>query len=162
MNHERLKCLLRYEPETGFFYWRAGRGKVKAGDKAGAVKASGYVEVSIDYKSFLAHRLAWLYVHGALPPGEIDHVNRNRSDNRIENLRCVTASENQQNKGLQRNNSSGLKGVSWYARGECWQAFIAVDGRNKRLGSFPTKEEAFEAYCAAASRVHRINPAGSL
>jgi hypothetical protein len=84
---ERLRKRLRYDAETGLFTRRVGSGHAHAGDMAGSVHSTGYVRICIDGGRYTAHRLAWLYVHGVWPSGQIDHINRNRSDNRIANLR---------------------------------------------------------------------------
>ena len=84
---ERLRQLLDYSPETGLFYWRVKRGSVAAGTEAGTWHGNGYRKIHIDGVPHLAHRLAWLYVHGEHPTGEIDHRNGNPADNRISKLR---------------------------------------------------------------------------
>jgi hypothetical protein len=84
---ERLRERLRYDGGTGVFTRRVGSGHARAGEIAGSVHSTGYVRIGIDGGKYTAHRLAWLYVHGVWPSDQIDHINRNRSDNRIANLR---------------------------------------------------------------------------
>jgi hypothetical protein len=128
---ERLRQLLRYSPETGRFYWRVSRGGVAAGTEAGSrSQTHGYRVIGIDGAFHLAHRLAWLYVHGR-HPGEIDHINRNPTDNRIANLREISRRENSWNRAAR--GRSGIKGVR--ARGRNWLARITGNGKEIHLGS---------------------------
>jgi hypothetical protein len=94
VSHELVCSLLAYDPETGIFSRRNGRG---AASQVGYLMPKGYRIIRVNYHKFLAHRLAWFYVHGEWPPHEIDHVNRRRDDNRIANLRPATRLENAQN-----------------------------------------------------------------
>lgn len=92
---EAIRALLRYEPETGHFYWLLNRGsKIKAGQRAGAVSSEGYCQISIYDRLYRAHRLVWLYVHGEWPSQTIDHIDGNRLNNRLDNLRDVSLKEN--------------------------------------------------------------------
>ena len=138
-----LKNLLRYDPETGAFYYLTDRKQAKAGGMAGVRHSQGYTQIRIGLgKAFLAHRLAWLYVYGHMP-AEIDHINRDKTDNRIVNLRSVTRSENLRNTKVRIDNASGVKGV-YYGRAS-WYAQLNVGGKIKHLGSFASKEEASAA-----------------
>lgn len=115
-----LKELLRYEYETGLFYWiKSGKGR-KFGQPAGCVdNVVGYVRIGINGHLYLAHRLAWLYVYGDYPNEEqpyIDHIDGNPSDNRIENLKVSSLAENQKNRQMQSNNTSGVTGVRRYEK----------------------------------------------
>ena len=122
MKSERLKELLEYDPETGVFIWKTRRGGLKAGSVAGTKHANGYVRIKCDGKSYMAHRLAWLYVHGQFPEKQIDHINGLREDNRLSNLRCVSRSENQRNRRLCKRSTSGIIGVRWHKQAGKWQA----------------------------------------
>ena len=117
----------------------------------------GYVLNFINGKLYREHRLIWLFVYGEMPNGILDHINRIKSDNRIENLRIVTHSENRQNIDKQSNNKSGLKGVWLHKNTNKWCSSIQVNKKNHHLGSFLTKEEAYEAYKNAAKTLHKIN-----
>jgi len=97
LTRERLMELVSYDPSTGLFTSKVSRPPCKIGKVLGSKQAAGYVEFRLDYKSYLAHRLAWFYIHGDWPVGEIDHINQDRTDNRISNLRDVTRSENNRN-----------------------------------------------------------------
>ena len=107
-----------------------------------------------DGKLYLAHRLAWLYVHGSFPEHHIDHINRDRADNRISNIREATPAENRQNASLQRNSTSGFSGVSWTKRERRWRARIVVNSREIGLGYFVDKQSAADAYAEAKKQFH--------
>jgi hypothetical protein len=102
----------------------------------------------------MAHRLAWLWVHGRWPGCEIDHINSDGLDNRIQNLREATHAQNQRNQSKRSDNTSGLKGVSWHKRGKKWKAQICHMGKWHALGLYDCSEEAHKAYVAAAHRFH--------
>lgn len=138
ITQSRLKKLLAYDENTGEFRWRISRGPKRAGARAGSIAAHGYVIIGIDQKLHYAHRLAWLYVHGVLPK-ELDHINRNRSDNKFRNLREVTRSENNKNQCL-RGCKSGVSGV--WPNGRKWVAVVGAGKNRKSLGQFDTVSDA--------------------
>jgi hypothetical protein len=147
---ERLREVLHYDPDTGKFTWRVSRRCVRAGDEAGGLnKHLGYRYIGVDGRRIPSHRLAWLYMTGDWPDGEIDHINRDRADNRWSNLRAASATENRANSKLRADNSSGLRGVVWDFQRRLWMARI----KNSHIGRFATKEEAARAYDAAAIRL---------
>lgn len=161
---EKLRSILSYSPETGEFRWinRASR-RVLAGDVAGKLDRAGYRKIGIEKKHYRAHRLAWLYVHGEWPPAEIDHVNGNRDDNRIENLREATRSQNLQNQRRARSNSStGLLGVCFDPIRGNWRAVIGIGGRQVSLGRHESAELAHAAYVAAKERLHPFFSVGAI
>lgn len=147
ITQSRLQELLTYDPVTGLFYWKRAHAAVKVGDRAGCVNVRGYVMIQIGGRYYRGHRLAWLYVKGVWPP-KLDHRDLNKSNNAWDNLRLASDSENQANRGRQRNNTSGCKGVSKH-EGR-WRADIHPRGGHKFLGCFDTLEEASAAYEAAA------------
>ena len=151
---ERLKQLLSYDPVTGNFTWRIAHGRAKVGVIAGSHHSNGYVVISIDSKLYRAHRLVWLYMYGAMPVKEIDHINRVKHDNRLSNLRDADRFINTQNTGLQRNNVSGTRGVGWNTAQQKWRARISIAGKTKLLGRFDTFSEACSAYSDAAKTYH--------
>jgi hypothetical protein len=155
----RLRELVSYDPTTGEFVrlkntYRHPQliGKVINPVAAG----NGYVYISVDGKPYLAHRLAWLYVYGEWPERDTDHINCDRTDNRIENLRDVERHVNNQNRSGTRadNKSSGLTGVTWHNHSRKWRARIWLHGKEHRLGLFDTTEEAYDAYVAAKRKLH--------
>lgn len=139
LTQQRLKELVTYNPQTGLFI-RNKNGKV-----IGNVHHTGYIRFMLDKKEYLAHRLAWLYMYGVIPKNQIDHKNNDRSDNRIDNLREVTHSENQQNRLINENNTSGVTGVYFSKRSNRWYAQISIDGKNIHLGQFGEYYEAVNA-----------------
>lgn len=148
LSQPRLQELLCYDEHSGLFTWRIHAGNRMANTAAGSVCKKGYVDISVDGKSYRAHRLAWLYVHGHFPIGVIDHINGNKSDNRITNLRDVTNARNLLSyRKTNQNNSSGFIGVHKNHNG--WRAEITVHSQNINLGTYPTKEDASIAYVAA-------------
>ena len=150
---ERLRGLLNYAPETGVFTWIVHASQMHIGDIAGSVNGSGYLQIDIDGQKYKAHRLAWLYATGAWPTAQIDHVNGQRDDNRISNLRDVSRSVNIQNlRKARSDNKSGLLGVS--ANGNRWQAQINVGGKKRQIGTFATPELAHAAYLDAKRELH--------
>lgn len=139
----RLQQLLDYNPETGVFTWRLDRGgKARKGTPAGSLQSSGYVRITIDDKPYPAHRLAWLYMTGDLPPALIDHKNRLKADNRWVNLRAATKAQNALNAKTRRDNQTGCKHVT--RNKKKWEVRMQVDGQLKYLGSFKTLESASE------------------
>ena len=161
---DQLRAILDYDPETGEFRWRETAHKSKmwntkyAGEIAGGKATSGrnttYLAIGIEGRRYYAHRLAWLYIHGEWPPAVIDHVDGDGSNNAIANLRLATNRENQANRGRQRNNATGYKGVHFETWTGKYKAKIQHSGKTYNLGRFETPEEAHEAYEAAASRLH--------
>ena len=159
MTHDQLTSLLSYDPATGKFRWKSARQRICVGELAGYIKKpKGYVYIQVCGKTYAAHRLAWFYMTGTMPTHCIDHINRDTSDNRIQNLREATHGQNRANS--QNNNQHGLKGVRrlpWMKDTDrCWQAQITHEKKVIYLGCFYTKEEAHSAYCDAAKRLHGL------
>jgi HNH endonuclease/AP2 domain len=152
---ERLRELLHYEPDTGVFTRRvrtANRVRV-GGDVAGSVNSSdGYRYICIDYRLYPDHRLAWLYITGSWPKSQIDHINGDKTDNRLANLREATQSQNQANTSMRADNISGFKGVSWSKGRRKWLAHIKKRSKCKHLGFFDTSGSAALAYTIAAEK----------
>jgi hypothetical protein len=151
---ERLKQALHYEPDTGNFYWTDNHPRIRwRGKKSGTPHHNGYIKISLDGQFYAAHRLAWLYVTGAWPKVYLDHINRDRADNRIANLRECDSQLNWFNSRAR--SASGLKGVyRRTANPNRWYAEIRVGGKLKTLGTFGSRDEAAAVY-AAAARLHR-------
>jgi hypothetical protein len=157
LTHERLVEVLHYDRHTGSFTWsQDGRGRFKrAGAAAGRINPTwGRRCIGIDGREYLAARLAWLYVHGRWPEHEIDHINGDRLDDRIENLRDVTRTVNQQNiRRARAGTRSGVLGVFQNTSGIISSA-VQVAGRSHYLGSFETAEQAHAAYVSAKRELH--------
>lgn len=150
MTQDELKARLHYDPETGVFTWkenpqrRAQWNATFAGKPAGSVIDTGYVRIRIDDKGHRAHRLAWLYVHGYLPE-EIDHIDGDKTNNAIANLRSVTHSENLRNTRKNTRNTTGIVGVTYRPSRNQWLAYITINRKRIHGGIFGTKEEAVKA-----------------
>ena len=140
---ERAREILEYNPATGQLCWRNSRSTVRAGAVAGTIDKDGYVCIRADGKTYKAHRLVWLIIHGVWPAGQIDHINRVKSDNRIENLRDATQELNQRNRDLRKDNISGVTGVYLHKQSGRWAASINnLEGRQVFLGLRDTMGEA--------------------
>jgi hypothetical protein len=145
---ERLRALLDYDAETGTFTWRDGRWFGLAGKVAGVKTVAGYIKVGVDGRVYSAHRLAWLHVTGAWPAHQLDHIDGERGNNRLANLREATRTQNSWNKKRAKHSTTGFKGV--WRSGAKWAATIRKNGRPVYLGTFETAEEAHAAYVTAA------------
>lgn len=143
---------LSYDSETGIFRWKITSGKGVIGCVAGTPTAKGYIEISVKGKRYLAHRLAWLLSKGKWPSAQIDHIDGDKKNNRLSNLRLATNSQNHANRGAQKNSTSGIKGVYFWKTRGVWKSQIVVNGRNIFLGYHQTKEAAAAAYAAAAAK----------
>lgn len=155
---EKVREMLAYDPGTGRFTWRISISRNKAGDKAGVFDEK-YVRVGIGGKLFQAHRLAWFYTFGVWPADKLDHENRIKTDNRIQNLREIDSFGNCQNVAAGARNTSGYKGVHPY-HGK-WRASIYHRGKTKYLGVFDDVREAANAYAKGAAEYHTHNPAAT-
>ena len=147
LTQSRLKELLAYYPRTGVFRWTDLPRNQKKGLVAGSVNSEGYRTIRINCKRYRASRLAYLYVTGDWPLGEIDHINHVRDDNRYSNLRDVSPQENKKNKSMQVNNSYGISGV-YVIRPDKWVAQLNV---NRRRNHLYYGDDFFEACCARKS-----------
>jgi hypothetical protein len=142
-----LNSVLRYEKETGFVYWRKNNKIVKG--CINKVKQK-YKRIMINKEHYLLHRIIYQMHYGDLTVNDpIDHIDRNRFNNRIENLRKANVFLNNQNQGERKNNTSGYKGVSWSKQRQKWRATITVKCKHKTLGFFESKEKAYECYLEA-------------
>jgi hypothetical protein len=157
-NAERLREILDFNASTGEFIWRHRPASDFVDDRAfriwntryegsvaGCIKSDGYRRIRIDSIAYMAHRLAWLYVHGEEPSEEIDHINGQRSDNRFANLRAASRLENSKNTSICSHNTSGTMGVSYRAVHDRWRAYVKVNGKQIDLGEFKFKADAIAA-----------------
>lgn len=153
MTQNLLKEALVYDPDTGHFTYNRGK---KKGQRAGCTKQL-YVRIRIEGRYYFAHRLAWLYTHGTMPNLDIDHINQDKHDNRLANLRLATRSENRQNVKY---NPRKCKGVTRYqkVKGCMWVAAITVNKKYHYLGAFDSLFEAAAARRSAECRLHTHAP----
>lgn len=142
ITQERLKQLVTYNPDSGIFYRKTTFGKSIAGNETGTKSMYGYLLITIDRKSYRAHRLAWLYMYGCIPNGHIDHINGIRTDNRIKNLREADYFKNAWNSKVQKNNTTGVKGVSFNKKSRLYDASVCKNNKRYYVGGFKTLDEA--------------------
>ena len=155
ITQKELTEFMRYDYETTRFYWLVRKSKkTRIGDIAGYLKKDGYRSIRIDQVQYQEHLLVWLYHYGKFPDNLIDHIDRNPSNNSIDNLRECLPSENLRNVGILKRNSSGYKGVYWDKSRGLWLAQISVDNKRKTLGRYTTAKEASDAYEAYAKLHH--------
>jgi hypothetical protein len=152
LTFENLARVVSYDAKTGAFT------RNKNGQKIGKINKDGYVEISVYSKRYLVHRLAWFYVYGVWPEGSLDHVDRDKTNNAIDNLRKLTPSQQAQNTNLHPLNTSGYRGVFLDKQTNRWRARIRVNNVKHSLGAFDTAEEAYAAYLLAAKKYHTHNP----
>ena len=147
ITQQYLKEVLEYDKDTGKFTWRAvvTPGSQIIGEEAGIIMNTGYVLITFGAKSYLAHRLAVLYMEGYLPLEDVDHDNRKRSDNAWDNLKVCSRSVNLRNAAMKSNNTSGITGVHWSKAADKWVASIYTDGSTKFLGLYEHKLDAANA-----------------
>lgn len=152
LTQSRLKEVLSYDKITGEFHWKLARGCRAAGSRAGFDTGRGYLKARVDETEYYLHRLAWLYAHGQFPPKDIDHINGDRTDNRMCNLRAVSRQENHKNRGVVKANKSGRIGVFWNTQRKKWTARIKVWGVSHNLGDFDDVESASRARTEAEQK----------
>ena len=148
IDQKRLKELVEYNPITGEFT-RKSNGMI-----AGYPQNQGYLRFRLDGRTYLSHRLAWLFEYGRWPDFNIDHINGVVIDNRIVNLREATHSQNAQNEHAGRKNKTGFRGVQWSKHAKKWLAKIIIDGKCLHIGYFKTAEEAGNAYLSKKKDIH--------
>ena len=146
LTQEKLKELLHYDPNTGIFTWKIYRSSnAKKGEVAGSAHCCGYIQMSIDKKKYLAHRLVFLYMEGYFPENEVDHINRVRNDNRWCNLREISHICNLRNSSVQQNNTSNVTGINFHKHANKWRCEIGVKGKSIYLGIYSDFKDAVKA-----------------
>lgn len=150
ITQDRLKELVHYNQLTGEFKWIV-KGRLP---KIGYKNSKGYIQIRLDDVLYMAHRLAWLYVHGEFPTNQIDHINRIKDDNRIANLRIVTNAENHQNMPVRKDSKTGFEGVSFSSREKRWRAYITANKKRYELGLFKDINDAIRVRGEAKLRLH--------
>ena len=136
LTQEKLKEHLHYCPDSGVFTWVKARGTAENNKRAGCTMTTGYRGIRLFKMLHYEHRLAWLYMHGEWPKEQIDHINRIKNDNRIENLRCASNQENRRNQGLSKKNTHGVLGVYKHKKSGKWRATIHIDRKPVHLGYY--------------------------
>lgn len=155
ITQEYLKSILDYDLETGIFRWKvSNNNRIKIGSIAGTVNDLGYLKIGIDKKPYKLHRLAWLYVYGCSANGDVDHINLNKLDNRISNLRIATRSQNLANTSSKKKYGIRLKGVRYRDPNKKYLAEITYDGKTRYLGYYDCPAAASFAYQIAADKHH--------
>ncbi len=152
-----VRQLIDYTAQTGEIMWKARDASLFPDERAAkvwntryagkpcGVKSNGYLLISVFKKRIMAHRLVWLLAYGEWPSHDVDHINGNRDDNRLENLRAVTRAENLKNRAVGCRNKSGTMGVDWFSPAKLWRARVYENGKEVSLGYFQTKELAVQA-----------------
>lgn len=154
LDADKLKEKLHYNPDTGIFTWIVSTKGHAKGITAGS-QCSKYISIVINGKHYLAHRLAWLYMTGSFPKKYIDHINGNHIDNRFCNLREATHGENIQNSPIRKNNTSGIKGISWHKSKKRWEARICANNKFIHLGYFKILDDAKLVIDDARKKYHQ-------
>jgi hypothetical protein len=157
---DRLREVLDYEHETGLLRWKVRlSSRAGVGDEAGTIGTSGYLAIGIDGKIYRAHRLAWFHFYGRWPEKTIDHIDANRTNNKISNLRDASCAENRQNQHKANiDSATGVKGVFLRKDTGMYEAKIGAFGKVRYLGSFRNIRDASDAYVSAAAVMHTHNP----
>jgi len=154
---DRLNSILACDPMLGVFYWKVPAKRRKIDDVAGTLRKDGYIQIQIDYELHLVHRLMIFVQCGEYPEHEVDHINRNRSDNRLVNLRCADRKQNSENKSMLSNNTSGYRGVCWDPVREKWKVQIKHNKVNKFVGRYDSIEDANVAAINARNLIFTHN-----
>ena len=147
---------LDFSQSDGQIRWlkRPPRSKVVIGSIAGSIDKDGYRRICLKGRQYVASRISWLVNNGKFPKNQIDHINNDVSDNRVENLRDATSKQNSYNRRKPLSNTSGYKGVTFHKRDKRWQACVEVDGKTNFLGYFSSAESAHKSYCSAIDKLH--------
>lgn len=153
LTQDQIKSIMNYDPNTGLLTWISTPRRDLIGKTVGAKMGDGYLSTRVRGKSYLLHRLIWLYTYGYFPKS-IDHKNGIKTDNRIDNLRLADNDENVMNQPLKSNNTSGFKGVSWHKIMGKWLAYITHKGIRIRLGYFSDINQAAKTVAEARDRLH--------
>ena len=154
-SQERLRERFEYDSEQGLLVSIHSNHNQRRRRRTGVTSPKDYRRTHLEGRYYCHHRLVWIWHHGAIDPEIlVDHINRDRHDDRIENLRLATASQNNAHSAMSRSNTSGYKGVTFGKKEGKWKAQIRVNYKKKHLGHFPTKEEAAAAYQKAAAEMH--------
>ena len=155
ITHRELTERLSYDPESGLFRFKTHRCAHLVGEVAGSVMCTGYIEIQLNKRKFLAHRLAWFYVNKRWPKNNIDHADGSRDNNAFCNLRQATQAQNTLNRAIQKNNKVGAQGVVWDSARGLYRAYANLNGVHYHLGRHATLAEAIEARRLGSLRLHK-------
>ena len=152
---QELKEIVHYDPETGIMKWaKLLNARAPIGKECGRTMTRGYRAFIVRRKTIYTHRAAWAYVNGSWPKNTIDHINGNKSDNRISNLREATSGENNRNSKTPKSNTSGVKGVSWNSKHQRWRARVGINKKDIHVGEFLTIQQAENAIIEMRKTLH--------
>lgn len=155
ITQSELKELLDYNKDTGIFTWKKRTSnRIKVGSIAGNLHNKGYIELKVNGIRFLCHRLAWFYEYDELPT-LIDHINGDKADNRLTNLRKATQQSNAYNSKLRSNNKSGVRCVSWDKVRNNWAVRVTVDNQLKYFGNYNDLETAKKVADGVRKLIHK-------
>lgn len=153
INQKEVEKILSYDPKTGFLFWQINsKSGVRVGDVAGSPDNNGYNIIRIGKKNYKAHRLAFLLMEGYMPENDIDHKDRDPSNNKWNNLREASKQCNARNRKVRTGSVSGITGVTWYKRYKKWRSVIMINGKNIYLGQFNKKHDAAKARWGAEKK----------
>ena len=152
LQKEDILDIFNYNINTGIFTWKKSRRGVAKGVVAGTLRQDGYVHLCIGEERHFAHRVVYLLMEGYMPE-QVDHINGNRSDNRWENLRACTPSENSQNRRIT-NSKSGFKNVNWHEQTKKWRVQVMIDGKSRSFGLYSNIEDAKRVAIIARKEIH--------
>lgn len=146
-----------FDYKDGHLFWKIPRQKIRVGQQAGKKNHNGYIHIGFKIngiaKTFQEHRLIWMWHHG-FPPPYLDHIDGDPGNNKIENLRVATLTQNQQNRKLNENNTSGIKGVTFHKASKKWMAHITINKKPCYLGIFANKDDAAKVVNRARLEFH--------
>lgn len=157
ISYDELHRILDYDRESGIFIWKISHANIKIGSEAGVIDSHGYRVIRINGKLYKAHRLAWLYIYGYFPENDIDHRDRTKSHNWIDNLREVSRGCNTRNSGNRKDNTSGIKGVCYVKNNNNWLVRITINQKTRSIGCY---EDFNDAVCARLAAEQCLNWSG--
>lgn len=154
-SYNTINEYFQYDESTGNLIWKIKRKRANVGQVAGHIDSYGYIVIGINKQVYKAHRIVWFIKMKEWPSSQLDHINNIKTDNRIENLRLATPRQNKQNTPIHKNNTSGVKGVSWSSALKKWKASIRIENNRIHIGYFETVKEAEVELIAKRKKLHK-------